>query len=80
MMTLRFIEKKEFAALLDLVEKCKNSNYERDANSAFDSNKILRIFNLIDSNERVPDVVKSVVLNAVEGKGNLLKLVEPKIT
>jgi hypothetical protein len=70
--------KKEGFALFDLVEKCKDSNYKFVANPFGDSKAILKKLALIDGDERVHDIVKSIVLNATEGNGLSLKLVDPR--
>ena len=64
-------------ALLDLVEKCKDPNYKLGDNPG-GSKTILSEYALLQDDGRVHDIVKVIVLNATEGRGASLKLVDPR--
>src|ERR1700758_7438 len=78
MITLKSVHQECYVALFDLVQKCKDSNYKFVSNPFGDSKKVLREFALIDESEKVHDIVKHIVLNAVEGDGFSMRLVNPQ--
>ena len=78
MMNIQAAAKSTLVALFDLVEKCKDDNYKFVANPSGDSKAVLKSYALIDDQERVHDLVKSIVLNATEGSGLSIKIVNPR--
>lgn len=74
---LQTLNKENFLALIDLVEKCQNPSYQLASNPFRSSKTILERLELIDQTEGVPDTVRKVVVNSVQGGGLSLKLVNP---
>jgi hypothetical protein len=76
-MNLEAIIKEDFTALFDLVEKCKDSNYEFIANPLGDSKATLKKWGMIGRDDQVSEDLRKIVLNSVEGSGLSLRLVNP---
>ena len=66
---------KYFIAFSDLVEKCRDNHFKFSAHQIEDSRAILIENELLDANDRVHDVAKSIILNFVEGEGLSMKIV-----
>jgi hypothetical protein len=77
MVKLQEIKKKYFIAFFELVEKCKDTNYKIIYSPFINTIKIFKDYDLIDENEEVYSDVRSIVLNATEGSGKSMVLVDP---
>jgi hypothetical protein len=73
LLTLRELMAQNVLAFYDLVMMCRNPNYQ-----AFDANiKLLQESGLLESNRKVHDSIRNIVLSAVEGERLEMRLVSP---
>lgn len=75
--SLREAMKVNSLAFHDLVQKCKDPNYRFESSPFGNSKPILQQFALIDKDERIHDVVKTIILNSVQGEGLLIRFIHP---
>jgi hypothetical protein len=74
---MKALMQKNPIALFDLVEKCRNANFEFIKNPFCDSKALLTEHALVDQSGAVNEDVQKIVLNSIEGSYLTLKLVDP---
>jgi hypothetical protein len=77
MINIKIIYKENSHALLELVEKRNNLEYNFTQTEPSNSKKILKKHNLINDQENVPDAIRKVVLNHIHVCKSSIELVDP---
>ena len=67
----------DFFAFYHFVETCRNPLYQIKPNRLSDPKKILEEYKLMDMDGKVDAFVRSVILNAVEGKEFDMHFIDP---
>ena len=82
-MKIAVLSHKNYVALFNLVEKCRNVQHQflknpLDVSKPWDDSKAtLRAWNLIDGQGNVHESIRKIVLNSIEGSGLSMKFVNP---
>jgi hypothetical protein len=67
----------EYVAFLDLVEKCRDQSYRFSTTERRYSQRILILKGFLLDNEMVPNDVRQIVLNSIQGKFFKIELISP---
>lgn len=76
-LNLKAVMQENVIVLSELVEKCKDANYQFVATFGVGSKAILTKHALMNEREEVHDDIQKIVLNSIEGSGLNLRLVSP---
>jgi hypothetical protein len=74
---IRALYQKNYLVFFDLVEKCRNTEYQFISTPYGDSKAVLKTYTLMNEREEVPEYIQKIVLNSINGSGLYITLVNP---